>query len=453
MTFNNNTSFDVSNVNNGLELKLQDKGVLLNLDISIWTGCKKLTAKDFGMAADMLPPGKLASLGQKKVFNPNLLDPFKKLRYETRNFIERYSLPFANGFIYPRDCMDLIDNYLQEQKDIFNASKAVFLADYEANLDEWLLEAENATWRHLIANSMVDVSYVARRFGFNWYACYFNPANKSGDMEDAVTNLPGLVFTDVVETAQSLLKTAKEKGAYQTNQKAIPPFERLRDKLSRMRFFNPKAATLAKGMTLVLDSLPAAGNIEGAEFQKLMNMTNSLSSMEGIANFIKKMEDAPEALLLVDESLIPEKEEEMISAEEGDVDLSEGIVSINDIFDVVADKYAALIENTPAPEASDAELLAVEVEPAPAVGIAPIQAQQQIQPVPDQGIVPVAQAAPEQQLPIVAPATVVPSAHVPVAEMTEQGLANMFNLKIDKEVRMARSFKRPTKALEEVPNA
>jgi len=42
----------------------------LRLDVTIWSARKKLTAADFG--GQTLPPEKLASLGSKKVCDPDL---------------------------------------------------------------------------------------------------------------------------------------------------------------------------------------------------------------------------------------------------------------------------------------------------------------------------------------------------------------------------------------------
>ena len=46
-----------------------DKLYVLNLDTTIWSACRKLTASDFD-SENQLPPSALASLGFKKICDP-----------------------------------------------------------------------------------------------------------------------------------------------------------------------------------------------------------------------------------------------------------------------------------------------------------------------------------------------------------------------------------------------
>ena len=48
-----------------------DKILALNLDITVWTAKTKLTAEDFGGV--QLPPDDIASLGNKKICDPDKL--------------------------------------------------------------------------------------------------------------------------------------------------------------------------------------------------------------------------------------------------------------------------------------------------------------------------------------------------------------------------------------------
>ena len=490
----NNNSYDASNDNGNLNLNLHDRSLFTTLAINIWSGSKKLTAKDFGLSNEQLPPGKLASLGSKKIFNPNHIEPFNRMRYEVRNFLTQYSLPFANGFIYPEEYVDTIDSFLEEQKLVFNDKKRLFLEEYEKNLEEWLQEADNVQWRHLISGSIVDAGFVANKFNFGWFTMSFNPAVKSGQLEEAVVNLPASVFADVVESAKLLLMTARKKGNDHTNQKAIPPFERMMEKLNRLRFFNPKAATLSRGIALVINSLPVTGPVTGADYQRLYSLTQSLSSMSGISKLIKKIEDNPDQLLedttsFVVQGVLPVEDEDDVADSADDSSSEEsadtGIVPVESIL---SDEAIPVVE--PAIEAVHES-----------VGIVPVQEETASEETADTGIVPVecvtsdevGEAVPateasvseakveelsfdallEQELrspslvPVLGDTTVVQTegiipldtasiAPLPqqvtlvedVASMSEQELAGMFNLKVEKTIPRARSFRRPTTPLE-----
>ena len=496
----NNNSFNVSSDNGNLNLKIHNKSLFTTLAINIWSGSKKLTAKDFGLSSEQLPPGKLASLGSKKIFNPSLLDPFTRLRYDVRTFLGQYSLPFANGFIYPEEYADVIDRHLGEKQVEFNDKKSLFLNNYCSDLEEWLQEADNVQWRHLIAGSIVDATYVANKFNFGWYTMTFNPAAKSGQLEEAVENLPTSVFADVVESAKMLLMTARKKGNDHTNQKAIPPFERMMEKLNRLRFFNPKAATLSRGIALVINSLPVTGPVTGADYQRLYALTNSLSSMSGISKLIKKIEDNPDQLLedtssFVVQGVLPvEDEDDVADSAEG---VSTGIVLIQDdsSSEESADTGIVPVESILSDEAIPVAEPAVEAVHE-SVGIVPVQEDTVSEETVDTGIVPVecvtsGEAVPateasvseakveelsfdillEQELqsssvpclentPVhstegIIPLDTAPIAPLPqqvtlvedVASLSEQDLAGMFDLRVDKTIPRARSFRRPTTPL------
>ena len=50
--------------------------VYLKLDISIWTGKARLTPEDIPNAVADMPPEALATLGSKRIFDPQALRPF-----------------------------------------------------------------------------------------------------------------------------------------------------------------------------------------------------------------------------------------------------------------------------------------------------------------------------------------------------------------------------------------
>lgn len=60
------------------DIKILDSLVALNLNISVWSARKKMCLEDFGGAE--LPPEDLASLGSKRIADPDSLKIFTTLR-------------------------------------------------------------------------------------------------------------------------------------------------------------------------------------------------------------------------------------------------------------------------------------------------------------------------------------------------------------------------------------
>ena len=71
----------------------------LRLDVSIWSARKKLTPADFGTLE--LPPEKLASLGSKRVCNPEDLRIFATLKSRAITLLDRHGVRFLGGWAIP----------------------------------------------------------------------------------------------------------------------------------------------------------------------------------------------------------------------------------------------------------------------------------------------------------------------------------------------------------------
>ena len=59
--------------------EILSKLVVVSLSISLWTGRKKLSPEDLGLDFSKLPPEKLATLGSKKICDPEKLAVFSAI--------------------------------------------------------------------------------------------------------------------------------------------------------------------------------------------------------------------------------------------------------------------------------------------------------------------------------------------------------------------------------------
>ena len=69
------------------DIKVLDNLLALNLNVSLWSARKKMVLEDFGGAE--LPPEDLASLGSKRIADPNSLKVFSTLKARAFNFLDR----------------------------------------------------------------------------------------------------------------------------------------------------------------------------------------------------------------------------------------------------------------------------------------------------------------------------------------------------------------------------
>ena len=82
-------------------IRILDSLVALNLNISVWSARKKMCLEDFGGAE--LPPEDLASLGSKRIADPDSLKVFSTLKARAFNYLDRHGIRFMSGWAIPED--------------------------------------------------------------------------------------------------------------------------------------------------------------------------------------------------------------------------------------------------------------------------------------------------------------------------------------------------------------
>lgn len=112
------------------------------------------------------PPEDLASLGSKRICNPEDLRIFGTLKGRVVNLLERNGIRFLSGWAVPETRMDAIGIELSAIRDEFSAAKESFLQHYEQYVQDWI--ARHPQWGNIIANSTVSEEYVRSRMDFRW---------------------------------------------------------------------------------------------------------------------------------------------------------------------------------------------------------------------------------------------------------------------------------------------
>ena len=80
------------------DIKVLDNLLVLNLNVNLWSARKKMVLEDFGGAE--LPPEDLASLGSKRIADPNSLKVFVTLKARAFNYLDRHGIRFMSGWAW-----------------------------------------------------------------------------------------------------------------------------------------------------------------------------------------------------------------------------------------------------------------------------------------------------------------------------------------------------------------
>jgi len=242
----------------------------IRLDVNIWSARKKLTPADFG--TPNLPPESIASLGSKKVCNPEDLRVFGALKARAVALLDRHGVRFLGGWAIPETATKPVIKALEAIGNDFSQAKDEFLARYDDAVRNWI--GQNPGWEKLITGSVVDADIVRSRLGFAWQMFKVVPPRKANAGRPLVDVVAGLGNTLMGEAAK-VADEAWEKsfvGKTEVSLKALSPIHGLRHKLSGLSFVEPRVAPVVDLIDAALATLPAKGPIAGADLVMLQGL-------------------------------------------------------------------------------------------------------------------------------------------------------------------------------------
>lgn len=257
------------------DIRILDNLLALNLDISLWSARRKMSAEDLGGAE--LPPEDLASLGSKRIADPESLRIFGTLKARAFNFLDRHGVRFMSGWAIPEDkAGDIVEELIHIREEFLKA-KADFLADYDQSLETWI--AKHKQWAGIIRNSVVGSDYVRARMDFRWQLYRVAPldvhenqtAVTEAGLAEEVTGLGGTLFSEVARSAEEIWRRVYEDKTEVTH-KALSPLRTLHGKLTGLSFVEPHVAPVAEIIEAALKRIPVKGTITGPDLLMLQGL-------------------------------------------------------------------------------------------------------------------------------------------------------------------------------------
>lgn len=276
------------------DITVLDRLLVVNLDVHIWSAKKKLLPQDFGNAS--LPPEELASLGCKRVCNPEDLKTFGTLKARATTMLERIGIRFLNGWTVPTEKQEEIDNGLAAIKDEFNAAKHDFLLRYENSVQEWI--ASHPGWEEIITNSIVSEDYVRSRLDFRWQVYRVIMPEKGNTVQDSLESdvmaLGDTLYGEISKFATETWKNCYE-GKLEITRKALSPLKTMYDKLIGLTFIEPRVSPIANLINTALTSIPQRGPITGGTLLMLQGLVSLLRTPADIVAHGQKILDGQSA--------------------------------------------------------------------------------------------------------------------------------------------------------------
>lgn len=275
------------------DITVLDNLMALNLDVNIWTARKKLTPADFGGAE--LPPEELASLGSKKICNPQELRIFGTLKARAVNLLDRTGVRFLGGWAIPEDKADDIVAELTVIRDDFLNAKEQFLNRYDEAVRDWI--TQHPGWETLIGSSTVSADYVRSRIGFKWQLFKLLPPTDDAvhqGLQDEVKDLGGTLFGEVAKAATDTWNRCFE-GKDKVTHKALSPLRSIHSKLAGLSFVEPRVVPVVDLLDTAFNRVPKRGHIQGSALVMLQGVVSMLRDPATLVAHGQKILDGQDA--------------------------------------------------------------------------------------------------------------------------------------------------------------
>ena len=277
-------------MNTHTDIKVLDSLLALHLEVNIWTARKKLSPEDFAGAT--LPPEDLASLGSKRVCDPEALRVFGTLKARAVSLLDRHGVRFLGGWAIPESQADAIVTELEQILQDFNAAKEDFLSRYDESVRDWI--AKHSGWEQIIADSTVSADYVRSRMGFIWRLYRIVPPDPADPvmegLKDEVGSLGQTLFGEVSKAATEAWHKCFA-GKTEITRKALSPLRTIHQKLSGLSFVEPRVSPVADLIHTAFEHLPKRGRIEGANLLMLQGLVSLLRDTDALIEYGQKIMD------------------------------------------------------------------------------------------------------------------------------------------------------------------
>lgn len=260
------------------------KVIVFTLDaISLWTGRRRLKRDDLRLqSADEIPPDTIASLGSKKIIDPEAINDFERLKKEAHRECAKVGVKFLGGYAVPEDQADGLAIALDKIGAEFASLKATFLANYDQALADWV--KAHPEWKGMLNEAALDRSEVDNRLHFGWSS--FRVVAASDDDDSAALNaglkselggLAGQLYREVAKEATQVMERSLV-GRDKVTQRVLSPIRTIRGKLLGLSFLDSRVTPLIQTIDHVMSLLPKAGHIEGLGLEAFRGLIFVLSS-------------------------------------------------------------------------------------------------------------------------------------------------------------------------------
>ena len=250
-----------------------ERVVLVKVEANIYGARKKLKKEDLVLAdGSKLPPEDLASLGSKRLLDPDQLTVFNRLKKEVERICLRVGTRFLGGFAIPNESAADITAELERIAQDFAVAKAEFLAGYDAAVTDWVVR--HPEFADIIEQAVDSVEFVSTRLSFDYLLVTVGlpealPPEDVARLETKIGSLSEQMFYEISVDANQFIEQSL-LGKDQVTRSALRPIRRMRDKLDGLGFLDYRVAPVVNTIDDLLAKIPDKGAIAGGILQEIL---------------------------------------------------------------------------------------------------------------------------------------------------------------------------------------
>ena len=250
-----------------------ERVVLVKVEANIYGARKKLKKEDLVLAdGSKLPPEDLASLGSKRLLDPDQLTVFNRLKKEAERICLRVGTRFLGGFAIPNESAGGITAELERISQDFAVAKTEFLAGYDAAVTDWVVR--HPEFAGIIEQAVDSVEFVSTRLSFDYLLVTVGlpealPPEDVARLETKIGSLSEQMFYEISVEANQFIEQSL-LGKDQVTRSALRPIRRMRDKLDGLGFLDYRVAPVVNTIDDLLVKIPDKGAIAGGILQEIL---------------------------------------------------------------------------------------------------------------------------------------------------------------------------------------
>ena len=261
--------------------------VIVNVDISMWSGRARLGREDLDAnVVDQLPPQALASLGSKKLIDPDCLKPLVAIKSKMFKYMNNRGQRFLSGWLIHESTLQTVTDNLQAMAQEFEAARAVFVSDYNANTAAWIQSYPE--WVDLLRNALPTAAEIERRFSFTFQCFRLSPEDtgcKNDDLDTRIAGVGDTVIADIASQIAAARRDIFKDKREKFSQRSCNVFTEMMGKLTSLSFVHPNLGKIRGFLSDLYDRYSTSGGnpADVAQFKIILDHLSDAHNLEEFA--------------------------------------------------------------------------------------------------------------------------------------------------------------------------